>query len=61
VIKFARKNLVIKGQIYPAGEGRPVGVWRATKMGLARASMERNDWVPRYSHHDAIIIEEEKI
>jgi len=30
VIKFAKKNLVIKGEMYPVGEGTPVGIWRIT-------------------------------
>jgi len=60
VIKYARKNLVLKGQILPVGENVPIGTWRATRIGLARYAVEWKEWKPRYSTHDAIIIEEEK-
>jgi len=61
VIKFARKNLVIKGDIYPAGEGgKPIGVWRITPKGADKAELLRALWTPRYAVHDALIIEEER-
>jgi len=58
VVKYARKNLVIKGEIFPAGEDKPAGIWRATRRGLERALKERGGWSPRYSNHDAVIIDE---
>jgi len=58
VIKYARKNLVLKGEIFPAGEGKPVGIWRATPRGLERVLKERGGWSPRYTNHDAVIIED---
>jgi hypothetical protein len=60
IIKYSRKNLVLKGQILPAGEGNPVGIWRITQKGLERVANGREKWIPNYSSHDAIIIEEEK-
>jgi len=58
VIKYGRKNLVLKGQILPVGEGVAIGTWKATRIGLTRYSLEGQEWKPRYSTHDAIIIEE---
>ncbi|HXQ92796.1 MAG TPA: hypothetical protein VN739_07295 [Nitrososphaerales archaeon] len=60
VIKWSKKNLVAKGEIFPAGEGCEVGVWKATPIGLNRVKEEIGSWSPSYSYHDAIIIEEEK-
>jgi hypothetical protein len=60
IIKYSRKNLVLKGQILPAGESNPVGIWRITPKGLERVMKGREEWAPKYSSHDAIIIEEEK-
>ncbi|HXQ91792.1 MAG TPA: winged helix-turn-helix domain-containing protein [Nitrososphaerales archaeon] len=60
VIKFARKNLVMRGEIYPAGEGMPIGVWRITPRGVDMAAIQEVHWKPRYSTHDAVIIEEKK-
>ncbi|HXQ92931.1 MAG TPA: hypothetical protein VN739_07970 [Nitrososphaerales archaeon] len=60
VIKFSRKNLVIKGQILPVGEEVPIGTWKATRIGLARYAMECKEWTRKYSTHDAIIIEEKR-
>jgi len=59
VIKYGRKNLVLKGQILPV-ESVAIGTWKATRIGLARYAMEWKEWKPRYSTHDAIIIEEKK-
>jgi hypothetical protein len=60
VIKYARKNLVMKGEIYPAGEDKPAGIWIATPGGLERILREGSGWTPRYANHDAIIIEERR-
>ena len=58
VIKFGRKNLTIKGEIFPAGEGAPIGVWRITIKGIERALKERELWRPRYTNREAVLIEE---
>jgi hypothetical protein len=50
----------MKGQIYSAGDGKPVGVWKITPKRFEIACLGRADWEPRYSTHDAILIEEEK-
>jgi len=60
VIKFARKNLVMKEEIFPAGEKNPIGVWKITPKGAEKVIALEESWRPRYSVHDAIIIEEEK-
>jgi hypothetical protein len=61
VIKYARKNLTLKGDIFPVGRGSSLGAWKITQKGLERVVMHARDWSPRYSTHDAVIIEEEKV
>ena len=60
VIKYAKKTLTIKGEVYPVGEGSPIGVWKITPRGQERLAEKKNGWSERYSVHDAILIEEEK-
>jgi len=61
VIKFAKKNLVLKGQVFPPGKDAPLGTWKITRKGSERAAMYGSSWSPKYSvHDDAIIIENEK-
>jgi len=61
VIKFAKKNLVLKGQVFPPGKDAPFGTWKITRKGCERAAMYRSSWSPKYSvHNDAIIIEYER-
>lgn len=55
VIKFSRKNLVIRGEMYPVGPGIPAGTWKATEKGLHRFAKEKDGWTPRYRIHDAIL------
>jgi len=57
VIKFSRKNLVIRNEIYPVGQGMPTGTWKATKKGLERFAKEKEGWIARYRIHDAILEE----
>jgi len=59
VIKYARKNLVLKGAILPVGDV-PIGTWKATGPGLGWFAMKKYEWRPRYSTHNAIIIEEKR-
>ena len=61
IIKYARKNLVIKNEIFPPGEKNPIGTWRATGRGLERAVKEREGWRPRYTIRDAVLITEEEV
>ncbi len=57
VIKFCKKNLAMKNQIYQTGhEGIPIGIWKITRIGQARAAMEIGGWKPRYTRHDAILV-----
>jgi len=61
VIKFAKKNLVIKGHVFPPGNDSPLGTWKITREGSGRFEMDGNSWSPKYSiHNDAVIIEFEK-
>ena len=60
VIKFARKNLVIKSEVLGVGDGIPLGTWKITEKGLARARDEIGGWTARYRHHEAVIIEYEE-
>ena len=57
VIRWARQNLVMKGELYLPGNGEcKAGVWKATAKGLARAKDHGGDWAARYKAHDGIII-----
>jgi hypothetical protein len=56
VVKFARKNLVMKGELSPAGVGNPLGIWKLTPLGIEKALEGNGAWRPRYSHHDAILL-----
>ncbi|MFI5420241.1 MAG: hypothetical protein ACHQ1H_04680 [Nitrososphaerales archaeon] len=57
VIRWARQNLVMKGELYLPGDGEcKAGVWKATAKGLARAKDHGGDWAARYKAHDGIII-----
>jgi len=47
VIKFAKKNLVMKGQVFPPGKDPPFGTWKITRKGCERAAMYRNSWSPK--------------
>jgi len=60
VIKYAKKTLAMKGEVFQVGEAGPLGVWKITAKGLERATMLQAGWKPRYSFHNAIKIEEEK-
>jgi len=55
IVKFSRKHLVLKGQIYPVGVGCKQGVWKATQLGLERVERERGIWSPRYSEYKALL------
>jgi len=58
IIKFSRKQLVSKKQLYPIGENCELGTWRLTPIGLQRARDAKTDWRPHYTYRDAIIVEE---
>src|ERR1700730_17595858 len=47
IIKFSRKNLVVKGEIHPLRE-KNFGTWRATSKGIERALKEGGSWVAKY-------------
>jgi hypothetical protein len=54
IIKFSRKNLVVKGEIYPISEEN-FGTWRATARGIERALKEGGSWIPKYVEIDSMI------
>ena len=54
IIKFSRKNLVVKGEIYPVSEEN-FGTWRATARGIERALKEGGSWTPKYVDIDSMI------
>lgn len=59
-IKFARKNLTLKNQLYPCDETRdhPLGIWQIADDGLDRLKKNGDEeWKPKYSVlEDAIIL-----
>jgi len=54
-IRYARKNLVLDGMIFPPRTS--AGIWEITPRGLERIRNNEN-WRPRYSAHEGIIIED---
>ncbi|MDA4130037.1 MAG: hypothetical protein OK457_04650 [Thaumarchaeota archaeon] len=59
VVKFARKHLVERGEIYAPGTETPIGTWKATMSGLERALKERSGWFPRYVEVHSLVEDEE--
>ena len=57
IIKFGRKRLVIRGEIYPLSPENPTGIWRITQIGLERLKKERASWLPKYSIYTNRIVE----
>jgi len=63
-IKYARKNLVLKEEIYPVDEvnNHPSGIWQITAKGFQHFSKDHENWKPKYTiHKDAIIFVEDEI
>jgi hypothetical protein len=59
VVKFSKKNLALKHEVFPVSEEIPLGNWKITQKGLVRVRNEIGGWTARYGYHDAIIIEGE--
>jgi len=59
IIKYSRKNLVGKGEIYPAGVEN-LGIWKATKAGMDRVANEEDKWAPKYVRVFSMIEDEEE-
>jgi len=57
IIKYSRKQLVLKGQIYPIGENCQVGIWKITNLGVERVLKEGLDWIPTYSERPAVVLD----
>ena len=56
-IKYSKKTLVGKGQIYPANEGN-LGIWKPTQAGIDRATKEGGAWTARYTMKSSLIEDE---
>jgi len=54
IIKFSRKNLIEKAEVYPIGKGCIEGIWKATPRGLQRAATVVGDWTPVYSKYQGL-------
>jgi hypothetical protein len=57
VIKWSKKNLVLRGEIFPPRVASEVGAWELTEKGLQRAKEGAGVWRATYSVHDAILIQ----
>jgi hypothetical protein len=54
IIKFSRKNLVVRGEVHPVSEEN-FGTWRVTSKGIERALKEGGSWVPKYVEVNSMI------
>ncbi len=57
ILKFLKKSLVLKKQVFPVGEASEVGVWKITESGIDRARKEGASWRATYSEHHTIEID----
>jgi len=57
ILKFSKKSLVIKKQVFPVGSASEVGVWKITESGIDRVRKEGASWRATYSEHHAIEID----
>ncbi len=55
IIKFAKKHLVLKGEIQPIGLDCEMGKWKITPLGLERTLKEDGVWTPKYSEYLAYV------
>jgi hypothetical protein len=55
VVKYARKHLIQKGELYAPSEENPIGTWRATPKGVKRVQSELEGWSPAYVQVSAMI------
>jgi hypothetical protein len=60
VIKFAKKHLIIKGQVFPPSTENPVGIWRITPLGIQMALKNTGNWVPKYTDVHSLMEAEEE-
>jgi hypothetical protein len=51
IIKYARKNLVMRNEVFASGVKCTVGEWKITRKGKERALRECSEWAPKYSHY----------
>ena len=51
VIKFAKKHLVLRGEVYEVGRTCKRGTWQITALGLERMLKEKSAWVPKLSEY----------
>ncbi|HXQ93388.1 MAG TPA: hypothetical protein VN739_10320 [Nitrososphaerales archaeon] len=55
VVKYSRKHLIEKGDLFAPSEENPIGTWRATPKGVKRAQSEKEGWKPTYVQVSAMI------
>jgi len=60
IVKFAKKNLAMKNEVFSVGVEVPLGTWKITPKGIARLSNGVGDWEERYAYHDAILMADEE-
>ncbi|MFI5420851.1 MAG: hypothetical protein ACHQ1H_07770 [Nitrososphaerales archaeon] len=60
VIKFAKKHLIMRGEVFPPSAENPMGIWRATSLGVERALKEAGNWVPKYTDVNSLVQTEEE-
>jgi len=57
IVKYSKKQLVLKGQVYPIGENCEFGKWKIAELGLERVRCEGAYWNPSYTRRTAIMLE----
>jgi hypothetical protein len=51
IIKFAKKHLVLRGEVYALGTLCNRGTWKITPLGLERMLKDESSWFPKYSEY----------
>ena len=54
-IKFARKDLTLKRQLFPIGEECKQGWWKLTPLGRERAVCDGQSWAPKFTIRAALV------
>jgi len=62
ILKFSKKHLVLKGQIYSIGPCCEKGTWKITPLGVERMLKEGSAWTPQSSEYLAYVpIEDDEL
>jgi len=60
IVKFAKKHLVEKREIYLAGsDGIEIGIWKPTPKGCERAFLYGERWQPEFKEYAAFLPSED--